>query len=60
MKLESTNIAIRANEDMNFATLTFKDSRNSELMLTHTILLEVRDLLNDYFQMLYESKEQDT
>lgn len=56
MKLESTNIIIRANEDMNFATINFKDSRNSEIMLTHKTLLEVRDLLNDYFELLYESK----
>jgi len=52
MKLESTNIVIKANEDMNVASIKIKESKHEPIFLSHALLEEVRDLLNDYFEQI--------
>lgn len=51
MKLESTNITIKANEEMNMASIKVKN-HDDAFMIRHELLEEVRDLLNDYFEMV--------
>lgn len=54
MKLESTNVKVIANQVMNMASITVRE--DDTILLSHHTLEELRDLLNDYFEMIYGHK----
>lgn len=56
MKIESTNVTVIANNDMQFAKIKLK---GQEFTFPHEVLEELRDVLNDYFEMLYGSQRKD-
>lgn len=53
MKLDSTNLSIHSNEDMSIVKITTKTEK---MLLSQENAEELRDLLNDYFEILYNSK----
>ena len=52
MKLESTNITLIANEDMNL--LTIGENGKTPAFIKEEYILELRDLINDYLVMKHK------